>query len=601
MDAFNLIIDRVGDRNVFNLFSGRTPGREAHLQTRVQDDLIDDFLSVVRRVALLSGSIDDDREEGDLTGHLFRAGEIVFRQFFPERIRDILRRSEGGVLFLHVDQALGHIPWELLHDGVSFLADRFIIGRNIAGAYSYRDGSRQDRSRLRILIVADPTNDLPSAAREGQMLYETLNAEISSDLIDIRFLSGRRIGRLALLEEMQGADIVHYAGHTGRDEEGETGWLLHGGKILRSSEIEQLRSAPNFVFANSCSSFGSYSLDEANRMASAFLRSGVSGYIGTSWDIADTEEVIEFALEFYRNIFLERSVGEALFEARQKARKRNRTCDLTWAAYSLHGNPGQRLFRYPARRSFDASRSVLNVRRVLEDYPLPVALHYARFVEAQEQTGIPDPSAFKLLRSSFLWMMSFTGGLLFGLYRKLALKGEQPQWKDGNYESCAAHIHRFARRLHVLNLEGRLPGLVQPLLLHRDNIVKMIEIIRFFESSDAADNQAEQLSYLITFQYLLENLFVDLSLLGRVEYFQNTGPAWPAILFRGQKTSTIRILPAYARVSSLEKELESFAHHLCVYVPSRKMLIDLSDGFSFEEGMLKSSLFELEMHVDVSE
>jgi hypothetical protein len=31
------------------------------------------------------------------------------------------------------------------------------------------------------------------------------------------------------------------------------------------------------------------------------------------------------------------------------------------------------------------------------------------------------------------------------------------------------------------------------------------------------------------------------------------------------------------------------------------MLIDLSDGFSFEEGMLKSSLFELEMHVDVSE
>lgn len=601
MDVFNLIIDRVGDRNVFNFFSGRIPGREAHLKTRVEDDLIDDFLSVVRRVALLSSSVDRGREESDLTDQLYRAGEIVFRQFFPERIREILRRSEGGILFLHVDQALGHIPWELLHDGTSFLADRFIIGRNIDGAYSLREGSRLDRSRLNILIVADPTGDLPSAAREGQMLYETLNAEISSDLIDIRFLSGRRTGRLVLLEEMQTADVVHYAGHTGRDEDGETGWLLHGGRILRAREIEQLRRAPNFVFSNSCSSFGAYSVEETNQMASAFLRAGVSGYIGTSWDIADTEEVIEFALEFYRNIFLERSVGEALFESRQKARKRNRLSDLTWAAYALHGNPAQRLFRYPARRSFDASRSMLNVRRVHEEYPLPVARFYGEFIRMQEQSGIPEPAVFEHLRSSFLWTLAFAGGLLFGLYRKLELKGEQPQWKDSGYESCAAHIHRFARRMHVLNLEGHLPGLVQPLLLHRDSIVRMIEIIRFFDSAKEAENTGEQLSYLITFQYHLENLFVDLSLLGRVEFFQNPGPVWPAFLFRGQKLSMIRILPDYARSPALEEELQSLAHHFCVYIPAKRMLIDLADGFSYKDGVLKSSLFDLEMNVAVSE
>ncbi len=600
MDTFNLIIDRVGDRNVFNFFSGRTPGREAHLQTRVQDDLIDDFLNVVRRVALLSGNLQGG-QDGDLAGQLYQAGEIVFRQFFPERIRSILRRSEGGVLFLHIDRSLGHIPWELLHDGNSFLTDRFIIGRNIGGAYSYREGLRSHRNRLRILIVADPTNDLPSAAREGQMLYETLNAEISSDLIDIRYLSGKRIGRLGLLQEMQGVDIVHFAGHTGRDEEGEAGWLLHGGKLLRAGEMERLDSAPNFVFSNSCSSFGSYSLDEANSLASAFMRAGVSAYIGTSWDIVDTDEVIEFALEFYRNIFLERSVGEALIEARQKARKRNPMHDLTWAAYLLHGNPVQRLFRYPARRTFDASRSVLNVRRVLEDYPLPVACYYGRFVEGQEQSGIPDPSAFEGLKKSFLWLMALSGGLLFGLYRKLELKGEQPQWQETDGENVASHIHRFARRLHILNLENQLPGLVQPLLLHRDNIVKMMDIMRFFETSGKEEDPAEQLSYLITFQYLLENLFFDLSILGRVEYFHNPGPSWPAVLFRGQQASMIRILPAYARVSSLEKELESLSHRFCVYVPSRKMLIDLGDGFSFENGTLKSSLFEIELHVNVPE
>ncbi|MBW7857433.1 MAG: CHAT domain-containing protein [Leptonema sp. (in: Bacteria)] len=598
MDLFHLIIDRVADRNVFNLISGRNLGRDSHLHTRVDNDLIDGFLRMVHRASLISSNYGQTVNEAEITDQLYRSGQIVFNQFFPSRIREIFAQSEGGVLFLHLDQSLSHVPWELLHDGVSFLADRFIIGRSIAGAWN--ETSRDIRSKLRMLIVADPTGDLPAAREEGEILYETLNADISSDLLEIRFLSGRRIDRLTLLNELQDKDIVHYAGHTGRDEDGETGWLLANNKILRSTEIEKQQIPPFFVFSNSCSSFGSFALEESNRMASAFLRSGVSGYVGTTWDISDSNEVIEFAIEFYRNIFLERTIGESLLEARSKARKRNGSSDLTWAAYSLHGNPMQRLFRLPIRRSFDASRSGLNSRRVIEAYPLPIAKPYATFLEEQEKTGIPEPASFKLLRTSFLWLLASVGGTLFSLYKKMELRGEQPRWDDQDYESFAGHLYRFARRLHTFKSDDYLPGLVQPLLLHRENINKMIEILRLLENSENSD-EAELLPYIIPFQFLLENLFVDLSLMGRVEWFQNLGADQPSFLLKGNQPSLARILPIHSHSETLSKELNEFKGRVCIHVPARRLLLDVSDGFRFSNGQLESNLLGLQYNVDVSE
>lgn len=599
MDFFNLIVDRVGDRNVFNLFTGAVPGRETHLQTRVDDDLLDDFLHVVRRVALLSS--DHAGEYQDLTVQLFRTGEIVYREFFPPSIREILRRSEGGVLFLHLDSLLGHIPWELMYDGSSFLADRFIIGRNVAGTWN-GETNHQDRTRLRMLIVADPSEDLPSAREEGNALFETLNAEISPDLIDIKFISGQRVTRLSLLEDLQEKDIVHFAGHTGVDGTGEAGWLLSGGKVLRSSEIELLDHPPTFVFSNSCSSFGASSIENSNRLARAFLRSGVAGYIGTSWDVPDSSETAEFALEFYRNIFLERSLGEALFEARHRAKKRNPERDLTWTAYSLHGSPLQRLFRYPARRSFDASRSILNTRRVIEDFPVPVAASYSRFLEMQERTGIPESSAFGPLSMAFLWMLAFGGAALLALYRSLDLKGEQPAAEEGREpEYYAAQLHRFARRLNVLNMESRLPGIVQPFLLHRENIDKMCELVRVFRQQNP--QEIEALSYLITFQYLLENLFVDFALFTRVDVFYNMGPDWPGVLFRGTRATETRMVPVYGHHEELEADLRSCNRKVCLLTSTRKSLLDLSPFLQWrsETGVLHSTLFDLDFHVDLPE
>ncbi|MCB1323482.1 MAG: CHAT domain-containing protein, partial [Leptospiraceae bacterium] len=118
MDFLSIIIDRVNTTNVFNIVRGRLPSRETHLQTIVDDDLIEEYLQEVGRLSRIANSLSARQKRQssvDLLGELKRLGETFFVQFFPEAIQTRFRNSQGAYLFLHVDQRLRNIPWELLH------------------------------------------------------------------------------------------------------------------------------------------------------------------------------------------------------------------------------------------------------------------------------------------------------------------------------------------------------------------------------------------------------------------------------------------------------------------------------------------------------
>ena len=105
MDILNILIDRVDNVNVFNLIQGRTPGRDTHLHTRVDHDLIQEFLDELERIAHLSNQVQEGglSFELNLSRRLRNAGQTFFDQFFPDPIQEKLRSSEGGFLFFHVD------------------------------------------------------------------------------------------------------------------------------------------------------------------------------------------------------------------------------------------------------------------------------------------------------------------------------------------------------------------------------------------------------------------------------------------------------------------------------------------------------------------
>lgn len=630
MDFFSIIIDRVNSTNVFNMVQGRLPSRDTHLQTRVDDDLIQEFLQETERLSRIANSFEaggaapgpaarSGAASVDVSGELRRMGETFFLQFFPEQIQERLRAARESFLFLHVDHRLRDIPWEILHTGQCFLADKFFLGKNIAGYW--RDSTRSERDRLKMLIIADPTEDLEWARTEGEGLFESLNAEVSPDRLDVQFLSGRRITKLSLLNAIKDRDIIHYAGHMyySKDQQ-ESGWLLADGKVLRAREIEKAGVVPDLVFANSCLSFaagqsadGGLAPDEAgaqfsgeaatpaeatgtagdgpadfqqpggnvfNDLAGAFLRAGIHTYVGTNWEISDNIRTFEFALQFYRSIFEERSVGEALYEARRSARRMYESSDLTWARYSLHGNPMSRIYRQGGRRSFDASRNVLHARSVLESYPYDIAFEYSRFLELTE--GGEEPAlSLESLWKVFENIMRVIGALIFGNANYLNVKVDAPDpERPPQLREYVDLVYAAMGRLRSLNMEVSPGRLLECMYLHRDTIDKFLDAREAWASGRLGEDYFD--SYIVTYHYFIDNLLFDLAPLGRYQIVYLEGESGRARLLNGIEHRNIQVLPAEFEDTQLRSLIQENANRVCFYNSSRKILFSLEDSMDYD-------------------
>ena len=90
MDILNILIDRVDNVNVFNLIQGRTPGRDTHLHTSVDQDLIQEFLDELERIAHLSNQV----HEGGLSYDLYF---LIFS--FPHISYYLFVKFDGTILY----------------------------------------------------------------------------------------------------------------------------------------------------------------------------------------------------------------------------------------------------------------------------------------------------------------------------------------------------------------------------------------------------------------------------------------------------------------------------------------------------------------------
>ncbi len=583
-DLFSIIIDRVGKTNVFNIIQGTVPSRDTHLQTIVDDDLISEFLTEIERLSRISNSISDHggAPSIDVSGELRKIGETFFRQFFPESIQERLTDTSRGYLFMHVDYSLRNIPWELLHDGTCFLGDKFFVGKNVAGLWV--DYNRIEKDRLRVLIIADPTEDLEWARVEGEGLYESLNAEVSADRVDVHLMVGKRISKLSLLNALKDRDVIHYAGHVhSSSDQRESGWLLYGDKILRAREIEKAGISPDLVFSNSCLSYQSDAKEgqsiptgaRFNDLAGAFLKAGIANYIGTNWEIRDNRRTYDFALHFYRSIFEGKSVGESLFDARMHARRSFPSFDLTWANYLLHGYPTTRIISRGSKPVHDATRNIVVSKQIAGEYPMPIAREYEKFLGLADHT----PAAEETLKSLAKIMetaIETCASIVFGNLKFHDIRGNLPT--PGSLSSMrdiVDHLFQTLANLSSIQIELAAPGMMEALNHHRDSIYKMINwAAEFHNGSLPAD---EFSSYSVTYQYLLDNFLGDLSMLRRnlLVYIPAEGDI--ALKLHGVREDEFRILPAEFKEPVFRERINRCRGSICFYNGSRKIIFSLGE------------------------
>jgi hypothetical protein len=301
----------------------------------------------------------DPRKALDLAA---RVGRRLHEIFVGDPGEKFLGAIEPTAVLLDVDETILNLPWELMGTEKGVLSQTTPFGRLVvtrAVPRPGRDPLQEDRV-VRILVVANPTGDLPSAELEAAALSR-LAGPHGAGVIEVKTLVGAAATRQAYREAIASGDwdILHFAGHAALEASApERSALRFADGAIEADEVLALpwKSPPYLVFNSACESgraVGGKRLfsrgSNHNGLASAFLAAGVAGYIGYFWPVTDQGALL-FAGEFYQELFMRENVGVAMLEARRRAlRGLGAAGDLTGYSAVLFGDAASQHRRDLAR------------------------------------------------------------------------------------------------------------------------------------------------------------------------------------------------------------------------------------------------------------
>jgi CHAT domain-containing protein len=278
-------------------------------------------------------------------------------------LADALLASRATTLSVVHDAAASRIPWEALNVRGWFPALESGLSRRYATADlvpARFDTTRREQRELGVLLIANPTLDLPGAEEERARIAALLGKSRSVRVTEV-VGADATLARVTAELESGRFDVLHFAGHALFEPEGagESGLVLADGE-LTGAALSSLRRLPPLVVFNACESArlrghgtrggkvrgGVRALEKARRagmqrnlgLAESLLRAGLAHYIGTHWPVVDASAAT-FASVFYKDL-LRTSIGSALVRAR-RAMKQRRSPD--WADYVHYGDGEFRL------------------------------------------------------------------------------------------------------------------------------------------------------------------------------------------------------------------------------------------------------------------
>jgi hypothetical protein len=242
---------------------------------------------------------------------LREAGKVIYQNFIPEDFSDILKAK---FLFLEVEDP--EIPWELMYAD-NFFAVNYAVSRRIVTTDKVHIRHISRKKGKRALVICDPTDTLPGAQAECEIVYKRLNQKMDTIFLEGEHAHARRVANLFGQE----FDIIHFAGHM------ENGLVLSDG-VMTPEEVREYIVGTPVVFVNGCKS---------EDLARAFLLGGAMAYVGTIYPVHD-RSAASIAADFY-DLCLRYRIGEAL----RRARVLHIGKDLVWASLVMYGDPTLKL------------------------------------------------------------------------------------------------------------------------------------------------------------------------------------------------------------------------------------------------------------------
>jgi len=317
------------------------------------------LLTAGAKAAVLSGSVRVGRkalrthlakaETGAIDGRsMTRFGRELGRLLLPASVLGGLGTVRRRPLVVVHDAEGSRVPWEALRVGDGFPALEGGLSRRYASdgltVARWSEECRRD-TRVSVLMVIDPTGDLPGAVDEGRALAQSLRAAGA----DIDTLSGPAATRKAVLRAVRSGryDVLHFAGHGFFDaaDPGRGGFVGAGGEVLRGADLDGIADLPALVFFNACEAARVRRRADASRqrllafrrsssLAEAFLAGGVANFLGTHWPVGD-HSAFEFSTTLYARLLEGATLGESVLAARRRLFADG---SIDWADYVHYGS-----------------------------------------------------------------------------------------------------------------------------------------------------------------------------------------------------------------------------------------------------------------------
>jgi hypothetical protein len=228
--------------------------------------------------------------------------------------------ATGIVLAITTTGKLAHLPWELLHDGTSFLVERwnpFVVPvRRLPGSPAPSD---QPANRaLQVLFMAtSPLGVKPVLdfeAEEGRILEATAKQPLELTVEESGCLA--ELGNLVNSYDRNYFDVLHLTGHANLTDEGprfltetETGecYLAAADDIARALQFRW----PKLIFLSGCRTGQSGNSGAVPSMAEALLKLGAKAVLGWGRPVLD-RDATDAAAALYEALSSAHELAEAI-------------------------------------------------------------------------------------------------------------------------------------------------------------------------------------------------------------------------------------------------------------------------------------------------
>jgi CHAT domain-containing protein len=204
---------------------------------------------------------------------------------------------------------------------------------------------------LKVLLVENPTEDLPGAKTEAAAVRSAL----ADTGVELDELQGKEATVGAIMQALTGGsiDILHYCGHAFFEGPGETqsGLLCANKEKLTLKDLRALTTVPRVAFVNACQGGrmrgARDDVPRGQAFAEFFLRAGIDAYLGTFWLVSD-DGAEAFAHEVYQALAQGVELGAAVVRGRRCLHQQK---NPDWANYLLYGDSSFVLVRAPGDAS----------------------------------------------------------------------------------------------------------------------------------------------------------------------------------------------------------------------------------------------------------